>query len=64
MYIAPDHSFVNDIARVFDASCLFQLVVDGGPGQVLDMAEGIDDLNVLRMVVDKFLFIEKTHTCK
>ena len=59
MHIAPDHSFVNDVAGVFDASRVSQLVVDGRPGQVVNVAKPIDDLNVLRVVVDKFLSTRK-----
>ena len=59
MHIAPDHSLVDDVAGVFDASRVSQLVVDGRPGQVVNVAKPIDDLNVLRVVVDKFLSTRK-----
>ena len=55
MDIAPYYRLVNDVARRLDASTLLNLIVDCSPGNVFNVAKGIDDLDVLRMVVDKNL---------
>lgn len=43
------------LPRWFESGTVFHPLVDTGPGSMVHMAQGIDDLHILRMVVDILL---------
>lgn len=62
--ITPTGGLMDDVAGGADPSTLLQALVDAGPRSVLHVAQGTDDLHVLRVVIHIHLRIETNKQTK